>query len=133
MIKINKYLLGFHLILIFFCIVIYTVNALTTGAYKIRFMEAYNRADPNAKLEYMQVVKISSYSGKAKVFFIETKKDDDGKSYQIGKTVDFIYEPIFENWHYRRSKIYWDDRRDRGNKFTFPPYIGRDKLILLKR
>lgn len=132
---INKQLAG--ILIVFFLMMLFAnfLDSYRTKLYQDVFMEKHEEIPDAGKVDTLRVTYLNKAKGEAKVFYVETLTDEDGSKYQVGRMVPFEYIPEENDWNplKKRQKIMWDDRRKKGNTFTFPPYIGRDKSILLKR
>jgi len=130
--QVNKYF--FAILLSFFIAIVITslADAYRTKAWQTYFYDAHARTYPKIKVDEIHVKKIYDEQKTAEVLFIETAFSK-GRPYQRGRLATIKLMDKEEGWRIINSTLLWDDRKTKGNKFTFPPYIGRDKTILLKR
>ncbi len=126
---INRKLFFILLVFAVALLVSYTLVWYNTQRHKKKFLFYKAKLSKYGKVDSIHVMK---YSGKqADVFFVVTLTKKGGK-FQQGRMVKFRYNKWRQRWEAVSSQVMWDDRKKKGNKFPWPPYIGRDKTILLK-
>lgn len=140
--KTNKYLLILTVcILLIYGLSNMIISSRTTGN-KEYFEKGYKwvKLKTGGELAYLKIMEYKPSAGTAQVFIVEDlplkvngKKTDE--TYQAGRMVPFIRDDKTDTWkpEWDNQKLYWNDRRNKDNKFTFPPFIGRDKLVLFKQ
>lgn len=136
----NKYLIIPNIIIIILCVIFYILTDMRTSLFKKSLRDAYNKGRIGGKLEYLKIMDLKS-NGKAEVFMVENMqivengRKNFNKTYQVGRMMEFRQDKSTNVWHSKPGtiKLYWSDRKKKGNQFTFPPYIGKDWTILLKR
>lgn len=139
----NKYLLIITIcILLIYGMSNMLISSRTGSGNKESFEKAYKWVNmkTGGELAYLKVMGIKSSTGTADVFIVENLPVKiDGKrteqTYQAGRMVPFIRDDKTDTWKpdWENQKLYWNDQRNKDNKFTFPPFIGRDKLVLFKQ
>lgn len=142
--KINRYLLTANVIFfIFLAVTAGRINVLTKTKEN-EFKEAYKNLNTGGTLEYLKVMEYTKGEAEdlALVFYVEnlTMNSDDeegnGSSvWQIGRMVKMIEDKNRGDWFPvpDGDEIYWDSNEKKGNRFTFPPYVGKDISILLTK
>jgi len=137
----NKYLIIPNIIIIILCAIFYILTDMRTSLYEKTLEDAYNKGKIGGKLDYLKIMDLNAKVSKAKVFMVENMptqkngKKNFNNTYQVGRMMEFRQDKKTNIWHPKPATIelYWSDRKNKGNKFTFPPYIGKDWKILLKR
>lgn len=138
--KINRYLAILNIVFLLAFFMSMMRIEIQSRAKEKMFETAYKNLKTGGKLDYLKVMEMRSADGKAKIFFVETlgtgaEKSGEPAEYQVGRLVSMVQDNRNGDWFpiAGENKVFWDDRNLKGNKFTFPPFTGRDKLILLKK
>jgi hypothetical protein len=132
--KINRYL--FTILAIFFLTLTFTYIrvSMQTVPHEKDLKEAYKKANTGRSLQYIKVMDYRLQKGTAAVFAVETVT---GKTqYETGRMLKFTRsEKAGGTWQLDKKSDtpFWDSSKNSGNKFTFPPFIGKDISILLKK
>ena len=141
--KANKYLLILNICILLIFGLSNVIISSRTSANKEYFEKGYKfvKSKTGGELDYLKVMEYSPSKGEAKIFIVENlptieggRKNFDVK-YQAGRLVPFVRDDMTDTWKpdWENQKLYWKDLSKTGNKFTFPPFIGKDKMILFKQ